>query len=61
MAHELAAAIDLDGLQGSGKGFDDDVEEARGVEGGGAGEAAGGHEPAGRADGADLKSPPEPP
>ena len=28
MAHELAAAVDLDGLQGHGEGFDDVVEEA---------------------------------
>ena len=54
MAHELAAAVDLDGLQGHGEGFDDVVEEAPGVEGGGAGEDAGDHEAAERADGAEL-------
>ena len=61
LGHELAAAVDLDGLQGHGEGFDDVVEEAPGVEGGGAGEDAGDHEAAERADGADSKSPPEPP
>ena len=35
MAHELAAAVDLDGLQGDGKGRDEVVEEAAGVQGGG--------------------------
>ena len=38
MAHELAAAVDLDGEHGRGEGLDDGVEEAPGVEGGGAGE-----------------------
>ena len=61
MAHELAAAVDLDGEHGRGEGLDDGVEEAPGVEGGGAGEDAGDHEPADGADGADSKSPPEPP
>ena len=54
MAHELAAAVDLDGQQGRGEGFDNVVEEAPGVEGGGAGEDAGDHEAADGADGAEL-------
>ena len=52
LGHELAAAIDLDGLHRHGQGIDDGVEEALGVEGGGAGEDAGDHEAAERADGA---------
>ena len=47
--------------KGRGEGFDDVAEEAPSVEGGGAGEDADDHEAAGRADGADSKSPPEPP
>ena len=73
MAHELAAAVDLDGLHRRGEGLDDGVEEAprasaRSVLKAVAarckqhvGEDARDHEPADGADGADSKSPPEPP
>ena len=49
MAHELTAAVDLDGR---GEDSTTACEEALGVEGGGAGEDAMRHEPADRVDGA---------
>ena len=54
VGHELAAAVDLDGLDGEGHGRDGGFEEALGVAGGGAGEDAGGGELGDGADGAEL-------
>ena len=61
LGHEFAAAVDLDGPQGRGEGFDDVAAEACGVEGGGSGEGAGDHESADGQMARNPKSSPEPP